>query len=323
MKTSIEILPLLMNPDCPKSRRQLIELSYKIALSYITFNHRRVKKILISEEITPKEFALEAIAPLFEPDEKNRFILIEKTLKQWFPPVTNENEAQFFLNKLVQMKTEQHISKLLRQADPFFSRLLDKLNYHIKKNGYKKLRYLGTVYIVPSECDEIRGRIIREDEFNQIPRSLFNFNNKILQKIFDYIEQNTEFVNALPLNLLILRIKDAEISSFESQDSSANFIEESNVEKVLENALRITLSKLNESYFNKGKLNSEEILIFEKTLVDILRDMKDGGVNPGLCKYLMANDNRITIELYEKKYRNILEYIYKVLKQNIAAQLRE
>jgi hypothetical protein len=86
--------------------------------------------------------------------------------------------------------------------------------------------------------------------------------------------------------------------------------------------LSITLSKLNESYFKKGKLSDEEILLFEKTIKDILVDLKDGGVNPGLYKYLMANDNRITIELYEQKYRNILEYIYKLLKQNIAAQLR-
>jgi hypothetical protein len=83
---------------------------------------------------------------------------------------------------------------------------------------------LGTIYIVPSEYNEIRGRIIREDEFNQIPTSLFNFNNKILQKIFSYIQKDTEFADAIPLNLLILRIKEAEISSFESQDSSANFI---------------------------------------------------------------------------------------------------
>ncbi|GMU95498.1 hypothetical protein [Ignavibacterium album] len=322
MKSSAEILPLLLNPECPKSRRQLIEISYKIALSYITFNHRRVKKILISEEISPKEFALEAIAPLFESDDKNRFIIINKTFQQWNPPVTTESEAQFFLNKLVQMKTEQHISKLLRQADPFFSRLLDKLNYHIKKNGYKKLRYLGTVYIVPSESNEIKGRIIREDEFYQIPGLLFNFNNKILQKIFAYIEKETEFADAIPLNLLILRIKDAEVSSFETDNNTSDFIEESNVEKVLENALRITLSKLNESYFKKGKLSSEEIMLFEKTLNDIIIDMKDGGVNPGLYKYLMANDNRITIELYEQKYRNILEYIYKLLKKNIAALLR-
>lgn len=323
MKSSIEILPLLLSPDCPHSKRKLIEVSYKIALSYVTFNHRRVKKILISEEITPSELALEAISSLFEVDKNKRFTVINDALEKWLPPVSCEEEALFFLNKLVQKKTEQHISKLLRQADPFFSRLLDKINYHIKKNGYKKIHFLGNVYIVPGEFQNISGRVIKEEDFNNLPKSLFNLSSGLLSNLFNYLEQETEFSKAIPLNLLIFRLKETESSLYEIDESTSDYIEKSNVDSIIQKALNSTLQKLNQSYLQKNKIDKDELLLFEKTLRDIAFDLKDGGVNPGLHKYLFAHNPNISPELYSQRYRNILEYLFKLLKQNIAYELEE
>ncbi|MCX8106002.1 MAG: hypothetical protein N3D80_09050 [Ignavibacterium album] len=323
MKSSVEILPLLLNPDCPHSRRKLIEVSYRIAQNYVSYNHRRVKKILISEEITPAELALEAISSLFEVDGNKRFTVINDALEKWLPPVSSEEEALFFLNKLVQKKTEQHISKLLRQADPFFSRLLDKINYHIKKNGYQKIHFLGNVYIVPGEFQKISGRVIKEEDFNNIPKSLFNLSSGLLANLFNYLEQETEFSKAIPLNLLIFRLKETESSLFEIDESTSDYIEKSNVDSIIQKALNSTLQKLNESYLQKNKIDKNELLLFEKTLRDIAFDLKDGGVNPGLHKYLFAHSPNISPELYSQRYRNILEYLFKLLKQNIAYELEE
>lgn len=316
------ILYLLNNCITSKEKKELIEVSYKIALQYVLYNHRRVKKILLHEDLTPKELALDAIASLFETDENGQFILINRALEKWVPPVKTESDALFFLNKLIQKRVEQHISKLLREMDPFFSKLLDKVNYQIKKYGYKKINYLGNIYIVPFKQDIVSGRIIREDEFNQISLSVFNCEENLIKNIFEYLEKETEFTLAIPLNLLILRLKELETSVFEFSEITNDDVKENYLETLLQKALQNTFYKLNNSYLKKGKLSKEEYSMFEKALTDIANDLKDGGVNPGLHKYLMLQNEEITMEIYFERYRNILEYMFKILKKEIAMQLK-
>lgn len=323
MKTSLEILSLLSNlNNCTLARNKLIEVSYKIALTYLKYNFRRVKKILNSEEITPKELALDSIASLFESDEQNRFIVIEDAIKRWNPPINSEKEAEFFLTKLVESKIEQHISLLLRQSDPFFSRLLDRINYQIKKKGFKKKHFLGNAYIVSTETDSISGCVIKEDDFNAIPISIFRRKENLLENIFNYLEKETDFALAIPLNLLIFRLKEIESSSFEVSEITSDYLEQRNVDSIVELALSNTLLKLQKSYKDKNKCDSDEIELFEKALRDIAFDLKDGGVSPGLYKYLVVHKPDITQDIYAEKYRNMLEYLFKILKQNIAEKIK-
>ncbi len=322
MKAVVEILPLLMKPDCPQSRRQLVEVSYHIALSYISINFRKVRKILISEEITSSELALEAIASMFELDENQRFIGIIKALEKWNPPVSNENQAKFFISKLVEKKIEQHISRLLRQSDPFFSRILDKLNYFIKKNNLKKVNYLGNVYITSADCDLLQGKIIKEEDFFKLPLSLFTYGENMFENIFSYLKNETSFTRAIPLNLLIFRLKASESSLFEVAESTSDYIEQQNVDSIVDKALNETLKKLNNSYLSKGKIKQSDANLFANILRDIAEDMKNGGVNPGLFKYFLKHDENITPDIYSSNYKNIIEYLFKIFKQNISEELK-
>lgn len=322
MKTSLEILSLLSNLNCTVARNKIIEVSYKIALTYLRYNFRKVKKILNSEEITLKELALESIASLFESDEQNRFIVIEDAIRRWNPQINSEKEAEFFLTKLVESKIEQHISLLLRQSDPFFSRLLDRINYQIKKKGLKKKYFLGNAYIVSKETNSISGCVIKEDDFNAIPLQIFCKKENLLENIFNYLEKETDFATAIPLNLLIFRLKEIESSLFEVSEITSDYLEQRNVDSIVELALRKTLLKLYKSYKDKNKSDSDEIELIEKALRDIAFDLKDGGVNPGLYKYLIAHKPEITQDIYAEKYRNILEYLFKILKQNIAEKIK-
>ncbi|BDQ03803.1 hypothetical protein [Ignavibacterium sp.] len=321
MKSGIEILPLLQSLDCSASRNKLIEVSFKIAVHYIRLNHRRVRKVLLSEEITADELALEAIASLFGTDEQNNFCVLQDSLKKWQPAVDNEHEAQRFLNNIIRSKVNQHIAKLLREADPFFSKLLDKVNYQIKKNSFRKIHYLGCVYIVPDNSEEISGKIIPEQEFNQLPIELFKYGENFIQKIFNYLNAETSFASAIPLNLLIFKLKETDTTFFAVQESTSLQIEEKDMDYLVDLAIKRTLEKLNKTYIQKGKLRNNELSVFEKTLIDIAVDLKNGGVNPGLHKYFLLNYANLTFEEYKLRYQNILEYLFKLLKQYIVEEL--
>lgn len=323
MKTGVEILSTLSNLNCPASRRQLIEISYKIALTYLKYNFRKVKKILISEELTPQELALDAISSLFESDEENRFVIIEEAVKRWNPPIDSEKEAEFFLNKLIASRIEQHISLLLRQSDPFFSRILDKINYQIKKKGLKKSNFLGNVFIIPSHSDKITGCVIKEEDFNALPLKIFSCRENLFENIFNHLKNETSFAVAIPLNLLIFRLKEVDSSLFEISEATSDYLEKRNVDSIVESALKITLDKFEMSYIKKGKFDNDDFSLIEKVLKDIAYDLKDGGVSPGLYKYFIVHNPDITHEIYLSKYRNTLEYLFKILKQNIASELQD
>ncbi|MGQ9644688.1 MAG: hypothetical protein ACUVT3_12590 [Ignavibacterium sp.] len=117
-------------------------------------------------------------------------------------------------------------------------------------------------------------------------------------------------------------MKEIESSSFELSEITSDYLEQRNVDSIIELALRNTLLTLHKSYKDKNKCDSDEIELFEKALRDIAFDLKDGGVNPGLYKYLIVHKPDITQDIYAKKYRNMLEYLFKILKQNIAEKIK-
>lgn len=323
MKFKLEILPLLNSLNQSDCRNKLIEASFKIAVHYIRLNHRRVKKILLSEEITADELALESIASLFAADEQNNLFVLQESLKKWKPLVDNEQEAQRFLIKIIQSKVDQHLGKLLREADPFFSKLLDKVNYYIKKNSFSKTHYLGCVYIVQCDSEKISGKVISEHEFNQLPIHLFSNKENFISNIFEYLKSETSFALAIPLNLLIFKLKDVNTTLFKVQEYSSEHIEEKDIDSLVDVAIKKTLEKLNTSYLQKGKICDNEFTIFAMTLNDLAVDLKNGGVNPGLHKYFLLNHGNLTFDEYKLRYQNILEYLFKLLKQNIANELSQ
>ena len=154
MRKSIKIFDALIQCDQKDSINQLIEICQTIALSYLHFNYRKVYKFLQNENLTIEEFALDAIAPLFIRDKNEQNISIQIDFNNWHPEIKTEDDALFFLNKIIASRVEQHIYSFLKEEDPFFSKILDSVNYLIKSQGYKKTQSYGKTYIIKSD-DEI------------------------------------------------------------------------------------------------------------------------------------------------------------------------
>ena len=119
-----------------------------------------------------------------------------------------------------------------------------------------------------------------------------------------------------------MRIKKARTSavSFAEQVDVRNDIV---VESILNSAFNSTIQRLRESYTQKDKLSTDESCKIERAIKNIIQDMRDGGINPGLHKYFFEQFPALTMKDYETKYQNIFEYLYKFLKKGIALQLKE
>jgi hypothetical protein len=317
------ILPLFSNLDCQYSISQLVEKTYKVALVYLRYNHRKFSRIFAESELTFEETAISAITPLFCKDSAEHGLPIIKEFNSWQPPIKTEDDALYFLNKIISVRVEQHISHLFKEQDPFFAKILDSVNYLVRKGGYKKVSYFGKKYIVHLACEEIKSKVIDQDSFEKLPCSLFQNRKTLLTDIFDCFKNETEFFPAVPLNALVIRLRDLNNNnnkiSVSTNDTSTDF----DIDEVVNSGLSCALEKLGDSYTSKGKLNECESKNFRLALKDMAEDLKDGGITRGLYEYLNQHITDLEKNVYQNKYHNILEYLLKVMKNTIREKLTE
>lgn len=323
MGKDTSILELFSKLDCQSSINQLVEKSYKAALAYLRLNCNRVNKIFAENDLTFSEAAISSIAPLFCKDANDQNLPIVKEFNSWHPPIKIEEDAIYFLNKVIARRVDQYIAHLLKEHDPFFAKILDSVNYLIKKEGCKKVSYFGKRFIVQSSCNEIDGKVIDEDSFSKLPTSLFQDNKKCLTNIFIYLKKGTKFFLAIPLNSLVIRLKNLHGLSFNPQNNDFNFTSKFEVTEIVNYGLNHALEKLNFSYCVNGKLNKIESESFRNALKDMAEDLKDGGINHGLYDYLKQYFNELEKQDYQSKYHNMLEYLLKAMKTTIREKIME
>ncbi len=299
-----------------------IEKSFRIAVQYLRSIHQRIYKLLNYNENTIEDLAIDAIASLFIQNGNNE-LPIKKAFDNWQPPVKTEEEFLFFLNKVIANRVEQHITHLLKEADPLFSTIFNSVNYLIKKNGNAKTKYLGSIYIIESGLKKINGRVINQDSFDLIPAKQFTENYMLLKNLFFYIKTETDFFPAIPLNTLVQRFKELKTSGYHFADKVESPAKTYEINELVSKGLAAAKEKLNDTYVMKKKLSQDEAQNLFKALKDISEDLKDGGVNPGMYEYLKPYFEVLSIEDYKKKYHNILEYLFKVMRSTIAEELRK
>lgn len=298
----------------------LVEISHNLSCSYLKHRYKNLEKVLMSEDVTTSELAIDAIAPLFERDAEGKFIKLEKAFNNWQPPIETEEQAAFFLNKLVAKSVEKYVSELLRNSDPFFSKILDSITYICTKQNINKKQILGTTYLVEDDKNLKIGSLPDSLFIDNLPSHYFYDLNKSISTIFEHILANTDNAAVIPLNALIMKIKRVRSADLNLPSISQPQLD-FEVDGIVEKALSSTLIKLKDSYAKKGKLNETEVSGTEQVLRNIAFDLKDGGINTGLHKYFMEQFKEVAFDEYKNKYQNIIEYLFKVLKKEIADQL--
>lgn len=299
----------------------LVEKTYSLSMSYLGLNHKKIFRLLHKGEYSISEIAVDAIAPLFCPDENYNTTALANAFKKWDPPVSSEDEALFFLNKIVAGRIEQHIYYSLREYDPFFSKILDSVNYLVKTGNYKKILLAGRSCIIENAPVNIEGDVIGQDDFEKIPFNLLINRKKLLSALFNYIKTETNFIAAIPINLLVYRIKHINFSDYIAEYNPS--VSENNLElqETTNFGLQAAEMKLESSYLLKGKLNDFEARCIKMALGDMSIDLLNGGINPGMYEYLTPYMLELDKQQYLTKYHNILEYLVKVMKSTIAQNL--
>ncbi len=300
---------------------KLIEISYKLAIFNVRRNINKIYNLNKNGDITVEDVAIEAISNLFITNEKREMMNLKYSLITWNNPIENDTDGLFFLNKIVSMRVNQYVYKLLKESDPLFSKVLDAVNHCIKKDNYKKVVAFGKTYIVEEDVEEITGDTITAEELNNSTIDFDYTKNDVIAAMFEYIEVTTNYFPAIPLNAFVKRIlfnyqKDYESQSFHVSSPMDKIC----VEDIVKIAIEKTLIKLKETYVEKDKISEYDAQVLGKTVIDIANDLKEGQLNWGIYAYLEVHVPELTKDLYKDKYQNILEYLVKKFKSYVKEQ---
>ncbi len=301
----------------------IVENSVKIAVYYVNNEFKKIKKIILKEDLEIEDIAIESVSPLFEKDSQGMFYRLTEAYKKWDPPISTEADALFFLNKIISGSVSQNISRMLKDSDPFFSKILDSINYYARKSGYFKINYFGSAYISEKENFDVRDKIISYKDFEKLPFYIFNGNKNVMKDIFTYLNNETDYMPAIPLNALVIRLKNFYMNEYPDKSRSTHYSPKFESLDLIKNGLERASEKLDSTYFKKGKLNKEEMTAFQNALFLMAEDLSNGGLSPGLYNYLRIYMTGLDKTEYDSKYHNILEYLLKVMKASIARKIKD
>ncbi len=294
-----------------------IENLIRIALRFVKYNSGRIKKVAGENSSFLEDIAVDSIVPFFTRNQSDGELFIISRFTSWEPEITTEVEAKYFLFKTISLSVNQRINTLLKEYDPFFSKILDSVNYFIKSRNFNKINIAGKIYISEPGIYPDKCRFADRESLYNSPSVLISDRKEMLPSLFSYFREIFKSPAAIPLYDLVYRIKELNLSG-EISRSVQGTGEKLEVKEIIDKGFAIVCRKAEESYVKTGKLCDDEFILIMKALKLIGNDLMDGGINPGLYDYLYEAMPGLTKNDYEQKYHNIFEYIVKLYRQQLA-----
>lgn len=279
---SFEILSFLKRlgaePVSQKEMNRFIEVCFKTASFYLNNSNRSVIKHLLTSGLSLRDIAVDMVSSIFSQKPNDGWKVLKSSFEKWNPPIQTEAEAQFFLNLIIAKVVNQHVSKLLKSIDPVYGKIYYSLKHLIQKNKLNKKCCMGILYITETNTIDSTRKLITHEEFNNLPAELFTERKKLFYKLFNYLTCETNYYSAVPLTSLVLRLKQQYIHSVNFIDFTFDSIKSIEIDDAIDKAFKDARDKINNYYVKNNKLKPEDPEWISKTLEDITRDLKDGGI---------------------------------------------
>ncbi len=303
--------------------KQFIEICLEIAVTYLNSKYYKYINSFLQIGLTFKDISIDAVTPLFISNSAKNLTGFQKTLSQWRKEIDSESNASFFVHKLIWKRVDQTVISLFSEIDPVSSKLLKNVIYNAKNNGYKKAKYFSQICLVEDCINIIDKPIISKEDFSKIPLSYFKGSlNIVIDKLFDYVKSFPQYFPAIPVNLFVAKLK----LLYYENTIEPNLYEEQfeiiiGIDNLINSSIQKTFSKIRVDYVLKNKLSEQEENNFQLAMMDIVRDLKDGGICCGIEEYLKPYFSNIPVKDLRERYHNIFDYLIRMLKKDIAVGL--
>jgi hypothetical protein len=145
---------------------------------------------------------------------------------------------------------------------------------------------------------------------------------ELFLKLFEYLVTETNYHPAIPLNVLVKRIKSFYLSEPISVNTISNSSENQiDINSLIESNLLIIKNKLFNYYVLGGKLEDNEAQFIYKSFQTISFDMLNGKISSTLYEYLKDNCPALTKEEFYSRYHPIMNYLLVQFKESISKEI--
>lgn len=326
-KSIFDILNRLKDADPVRTELNfIIKKSYTISISFLKAKFSSKLSSLSLDGNGLEDLAMDAIVPLFVKN-KEGVLGISWALQKWNDPILNDVDADYFLSRIIWRRVDQSVTKLLKERDPIFAKILKTLNFCISTNEYRKERYFGTVFVIKASTTSklIDAPVINEENFYMIPNNFFgDKQTNLFEKIFTFLEEQTEYFPAIPLNLLVQSVKNYHSGNTEiNSQYDFSMSDQLFLNNIVEDALGGIKEKLDVYYVSKNKMSPSEAEMIYASFTDISEDLLAGGMYGSLFSYLKHQNPNLTKEIFYSKYNNRVSYLLSLLKKDLAENISE
>lgn len=297
---------------------RFIEFCCQVAHCYVLAEKDKLTYRLKDDSLNTFDIAVRAVSPFFLVNKDGEFGSLRKAFQNWSPKIEEENNATFFLNKIIQKKTKQLIGDVYKESNPFFNKTLDSILYYLSVYKLNKTQLREQVYITKKGFNRTNFSSISQEEFKQIPISCFTEDKKMFDNLFKLLAKR-KYSQAIPLYMLAWRLVEIKRELFEiPTEEDAGFLSRQIADEILELGLEHTLKKLEDSYLKKKKIKQREFNIYSSALRDIVEDLKYGAGKKKLIEYLRPYVKKnLSVEEFDDNYRNTFEYLEKLFKKEM------
>lgn len=323
----LEKIDLIINYDriSEKEKKDFFYDLASIALKYLQENYKSQCYRYLSTETTLEDYAIESISPLFLQYGSTNQIYLQYQLEKWRTPITKKEQATFFIYKVVSYNVENLLVKKFKEADPFFEKIYSNLKFTINKKGYFKTCLFGTCYIVKDIYHSPNKKLINVEDFSSLPEYLFIENVEVvIDNLFNYLGTQTNFEMAIPVNLLVRRIKhvyELQYSIDTPNHTNLHINDSINISSIIDKAFEFVQEKVDSIYLRKSRISFEESIHLKNVLAEISHALGNGGISRGLYFYTEKEFPNISKSEFHNKYHPILDYLIRILKKEITKSL--
>ncbi|MCX8057265.1 MAG: hypothetical protein N3F03_06650 [Ignavibacteria bacterium] len=313
---------VLLGTPSEFEKNHFFEILIEVARMRIRFFSRLKYFSLEKNEISMDDIALEAISNLLSNNEEDYLEYLRNSFLNWKPKIENEEEAENFVNTIIDQSIYQTIAKKYGELDPLFAKILKEIRRANPKK-YKLFERLDTEYISLKSFNPTKElNIIPQDELIFLGVQNFPDNNYIkgwIDEIFNALKEFTDYSPCLPVNSLALKIK-FELTA--AQKIEFNVIPDPEIQMLVREGIIFSLQKVEKKLENlskkKKKYNERILTMFREALADIAYDLLQGDEIKNYYEYLKVYDKSMTVKEYRDNYRAQFEYLIKLLKNEIA-----
>lgn len=326
---------ILSGAYTPLDVHEFVHLCYSLALPVI-------RKKLITGKLSPYHLGLkesdivyDCLADLFRRDEQGRFVKLHSFFEseQLNIDTCHEDELFIALRRLIFLKVSNNVIRLYSEADPTLGKVLRNMRLtNQKERLFDELQRFSETYLVPrgmeslTHCPPYPPEQLEQQFIGGV--LVHDTLVVMLRKLHQIVAGQRQYQRAIPLVAAALMVKKVYALGWEGREEEQPLAEatllQEDIRGTAERVSELLKKKMYSTYVARKKYPEVVIAKYVHAVREILVQ-EFSGQRPMSGSYfdiLKTFMPRMTKKEYATKHRTILEYLAKMAKKEMVAELK-